>query len=122
MTIHLAGAAAAARSLGGGLLGGLSLWWVALQAGAHDGEVIIHLAAPGAEVRVDGRPCPAQVAPHDPIVVALRPGSHEMTVHRGGRRLSEQVFRLGAGEQMILTALDEAGTGPGPRPARRGPR
>jgi hypothetical protein len=100
--------ASVARRAGAALLGGAVLWAVAREAGPRDCQAVIHAAEEGLEVSVDGRVCPRERDPYSPIVCELRSGRHTMSVRRGGRPVHEESFDLGPGDQVVLTAMDDA--------------
>jgi hypothetical protein len=110
---------AAARHLGGALLGGLSLWWVAANLSPRDGEVVVHLVEPGAEVRLDGRPYPPDADRADLIVTRLPEGRHSMSIHRDARLLAEEFTELGPGAEVVLSTFDPARATPAPGPGSR---
>jgi hypothetical protein len=100
--------ASAARRAGAAILGGAVLWAVAREAGPRDCLVVIHAREEDLEVRADGWACPREADPYSPIVCELRPGRHTMSARRGGRTVHEESFDLGPGDDLVLTALDDA--------------
>jgi hypothetical protein len=115
MTIDLA------RRAGTVALGLAVLWQVAERAGRKDGEVVVHVAAANAEVRIDDRAYEYDPYPASPIVRPLRPGTHRLTLTREGRLLHDETFTLESGGQVVLTAWDRfAPTVPQPVPSPGG--
>ncbi len=109
---------AACRILGTLAVGGVFLWHVAASAGPQGCEAVIHVTEPDVVVRVDGIFYPIDPAPGAPIVCALRPGCHTLTLHRGGRELYREAFAVEPGGQVVLTARDESRRSSSPAPPR----
>ena len=106
-----------ARRAGTVVLGLVVLWQVAERAGRKDGEVVVHVTESGVEVMIDDRPYRYDRFPGPPIVCELRPGTHRLTMSRGGRLLHDETFALESGGQAVLTAWDGSRPTP-PRPSR----
>jgi hypothetical protein len=96
-----------ARRVGTCLIGAVVLWQVAERAGRGDGEAVIHVAEPGAVVMIDGYDYPLDPVPGVPIVCALRPGSHTLSMSLEGRVVCNETFTLDPGGHVVLTARDE---------------
>ena len=114
----------ASRRIGAMFLGGALLWQAAENVCQGEGEVVVHVAEIGAVVSIDGRDCPFDLAPGEPICRTLRPGRHTLAMRRGDRVVFEESFTLDPGGHVVLTARDEARpaapTALRPRPADRG--
>lgn len=89
--------------------GGAVLWQVAGHAVPHEGcEAIVHVTEVGVEVSIDGRPYRIETWRDSPFVCELRPGRHALRMSRCGHVLYEEAFSLRPGEEIVLTARDEA--------------
>jgi hypothetical protein len=104
--------------LGGALLAGLALWWIAVQSGPQQGNVVIHVAEPHVTVSVDDRTFRVGAKHHIPITCELPPGEHSLTMIRGGSLLYSERFTLRRGEERVLTAWHD----PSGRAAHRSTR
>jgi hypothetical protein len=97
----------ASRRVGAVVFGGVLLWQVAENVCQGDGEVVVHVAEAGAVVSIDGRDCPFDLAPGEPICRTLRPGRHTLAMRREDRVVYEESFTLDPGGHAVLTARDE---------------
>ncbi|HKI16403.1 MAG TPA: hypothetical protein VKA15_00905 [Isosphaeraceae bacterium] len=90
------------------ILGGAILWEVALHCGPLQGTVYVHVSSGDCDVTIDHATYPVRTLWETPIVRKLQPGSHTVRMSRDGRVVFEQEFSIDAGEELVLTAWDEA--------------
>ena len=91
------------------------LGYVAGQAGPRECGAVIHVTEADVEVWVDGLSYRVDSWEDSPILCPLRPGRHELRMSRGGQTLYEETFTLRRGDDVVLTAWDQAR----PRPTNR---
>lgn len=90
--------------VGGLLIGGAALWWVAGHAGHQTATVVVHVAEPDVEVALGGRTFRINRQDGEPLVLELPAGPHRLTMSRGGDLLYDEAFDLQRGEWRTLTA------------------
>lgn len=96
----------ALKGLGGAILAGSTLGWIAEHSGPARVEVVVHVTEPDVEVGVGGRTFRIKGRAEAPLVCELSPGRHELLVTRGGRVLYREMFEVPRGEGVVLTAWD----------------
>jgi hypothetical protein len=105
---RLAGSALLASNLlgklGGCLLGGAALLWVAAHVGPQTGTVTIHVAEPDVVVSVGDLTFRVEDDLFTPLVCDLPPGQHRLTMQRGATVLYAETFSIGGGEDRVLGA------------------
>jgi hypothetical protein len=87
----------------GWLCGGVTLSWVASQAGPQTGTAIVHVTEPHVAVSVDGRLFHVGEAIYVPLVCDLAAGEHRITMTRGTDVLYAANFSIEGGEELVLT-------------------
>jgi hypothetical protein len=96
-------------------LGCTALGYVAEQAGPRECRAVIHVTEADVDVWVDGLSYRVDSWRDSPILCPLRPGHHALRMCRGGQTLYEETFTLRRGDDVVLTAWDQAR----PRPTDR---
>lgn len=100
------------NSLGGFLVGGATLWWVAAHAGPTTGTAIVHVAEPHVVVSVGGRIFQVEDDVFSPLICDLPAGEHRLLVTRGEAVLLEETFTVRGGEDRVLAAWRPRPEGP----------
>ena len=97
-----------AKCLGALILSVVVLWQTADNAGFVESEICIHVAADDVEVLVDDESYWIKSRFKEVIVCRLRPGRHELRMMRDGQLLYEQTFTVERGQDVVLTAWEDA--------------
>jgi hypothetical protein len=86
------------------LLGGATLWWVAVSAGPTTGTAIVHVREIDVDVQVGGVTYHIVEETLTPIVCQLPAGEHRLVMTSGSTELHSETFSIRGGEDVILTA------------------
>jgi hypothetical protein len=67
-------------------------------------SVVVHVAEPDVEVRIDDATYPIVGMVYDPIECQLSPGTHRLVMSRGLEVLLDEPFVVERGHDLVLTA------------------
>jgi hypothetical protein len=86
------------------MLGRVTLWWIAKQAGPVQGTVLVHVTESDVVVTVGGHTVSIAERQFSPLEYLVRPGRYLLQMRRGDRILYEEWLIVRRGEEVILTA------------------
>jgi len=80
------------------------LWIVSVKPAARDATAIVHVCNSEVDVRVDDHFVHIEERIFEPLVFALSPGTHDLSMSRSGELLYHEKFEIRSGEEQVLTA------------------
>jgi hypothetical protein len=103
----------------GSLVLSLGIFWqVITHSGIVNGTVYVHVSNPQVDVTIDDFSYRVETAWERPIVCELSPGFHTVRMLRNLQTLFEEDFTLAPGQEVVLTAWDQANQERAPSAAR----
>jgi hypothetical protein len=95
------------------LLGAAAWWFVAVNAGARTGTVVLHINEFDQDVVADvgGEVVPISGRTRGSTSLELMPGAYELVIRRGETTLSRESFEVEGGKEVVLTAWQRPAPG-----------